>query len=321
MRILTIHSKYLIFVLLSISLLLSLYGFHVEDTPLCNHPKLCDDFILQPAESIWSNIGSKLTLDHEVQSPRVQAQIRHLLADKKKLYEVLQSAAPYIYFIHQKTQARHLPSEIALIPAIESEFNPNDQSRRGAAGLWQLMPSTALQLGIKIKAPYDGRRSVISSTEAALAYLKDLHDDFHGNWDLAISAYNCGQQKIKSATRYAGSNNFWKLNLPAETKIYLPRLLAMAEIIKNPRKYGIKLPPIGNKPYFIQLEMNKPVSLAKIAKMTGADLDTLHSLNPEYHSDNTLPNKKGAYTLLVAVKDAKQMKNKLAKNVIRTNLD
>ena len=326
MRLLTVPSKYLISAflisaLLSISLLLPLYdGFHAEDVPLYNQ-QVSDSFVIQPVESIWSNIGSKLTLDHKVQSVRVQAQIRSLLANKKKLYDILQSAAPYIYFIHQKTQARHLPSEIALIPAIESEFNPNDRSKRGAAGLWQLMPDTAIELGIKVRANYDGRRSVVSSTEAALAYFNDLKNDFHGNWDLAISAYNCGQGKVKSATRRAGSNNFWNLKLPAETKVYLPKLLAMAEIIKHPTKYGIKLPPVSNKPYFTRLELNKPVNLVKIAKTTGTDLHTLHTLNPDYRHEYPLPNKHGAYTLLVPVKKVAAMKNTLASQVIQTQLD
>lgn len=319
MRILTTPSKYLVTVLLSMSIVFSLYGFSVDDTPLCAHGS-CDAFIIQPVESIWSNIGSKLVLDHKVQSARVQKEIRNILADKKKLYEILESAAPYIYFIHQKTLARKLPSEIALIPAIESEFNPNDRSNRGAAGLWQLMPVTARELGVKVKSNYDERRNVVSSTEAALAYFSDLKNDFHGNWDLAISAYNCGQGTVKHATRRAGSTNFWNLKLPAETKVYLPKLLAIAEIIKHPEKYGVKLPPVSNRPYFIQLVMNKPVVLSTIAKTTGTDIDTLHVLNPDYRGERSQPNKHGAYTLLVPVKDAAALKSKLAKSVIQTKI-
>lgn len=317
MRMLITPSKYLISILLSFSFLFSLYGYSVDDTSFCSL-RSCEALIIQPVESIWSNIGSKLTLDHKVQSARVQAEIRKFLADKKKLYSILQSSAPYIYFIHQKTLANNLPSEIALIPVIESEFNPNDRSKRGASGLWQLMPVTATELGVKVRSNYDGRRNVVSSTEAALAYLNDLKKDFHGNWDLAISAYNCGQGKIKSAIHRTGSSNFWNLKLPAETKVYLPKLLAIAEIIKNPGKYGMKLPPINNKPYFIQLEMNKPVNLAKIAKSTGANIETLHVLNPDYRHESALPNKHGAYTLLVPVKDAAAMRSKLANTVIRT---
>lgn len=320
MRILSKPSKYLISVLLSFCFLLSLHGYNVSETTFCAQNN-CDVLIIRPVESIWNSIGSKLTLDHKAQSARVQAEIRKLLADKKKLYAILKSAAPYLYFIHQKTQARHLPSEIALIPVIESEFNPNDRSKRGAAGLWQLMPVTATELGVKVKSNYDGRRNVVSSTEAALAYLNDLKNDFNGNWDLAISAYNCGQGKIKSAIHRAGSTDFWNLKLPAETTAYLPKLLAVAEIIKHPEKYGMQLPPISNQPYFIQLEMKKPVSLTKVAKSTGTNMKTLQALNPDYrHERPALPNKRGVYTLLVPVKDAETMKNTLANKVINTRV-
>lgn len=317
MRILTTSSKYLIGSLLSIGLLFSLFGFSVENTATCDS-RNCAAFNLQPAETIWSSISTRLSLDHRLQSERVQAEIHKLLANKKKLYEILKSSAPYIYYIHQKTQARHLPSELALIPAIESEFNPNDRSKTGATGLWQLMPVTAMELGVKVKANYDGRRNIIFSTDAALAYFKDLRNSFHGNWDLAISAYNCGQGKVKSATRRAGSSNFWKLKLPAETKVYLPKLLAIAEIIQHPKKYGIKLPPVSNRPYFIQLELSKPVSLAKIAKVTGTNIKTLHVLNPDYRHEQPQPNKHGTYTLLVPLKDAAALKTKLASNLIRS---
>lgn len=316
MRTQTIHSRYLIGLLVLLSMtMLSLSGLNGNDQSFCAR-STCSDLIIQPVESIWSNIGRKLVLDHRVQSARVQAEIHKLLANKKKLYEILQSSAPYIYFIHQKTQAHHLPSEIALIPAIESEFNPNDRSKRGAAGLWQLMPMTARELGVNVKSGYDERRNVVSSTDAALAYLNDLKNNFHGNWDLAISAYNCGQGTVKSATRRAGSNNFWNLRLPAETKVYLPKLLAIAEIIKHPERYGMKLPPISNRPYFIQLILNKPVNLASIAKTTGTNINTLHALNPDYRHESAQPNKHGAYTLLVPVKDAEALKSKLAKQVI-----
>lgn len=316
---LTTSSKYLISIVLSISLLFSLFGFSVEDTSFCDRGN-CGTFTIQPVGSIWSSISARLALDHKAQSARVRAEIHKLLADKRKLYAILKSAAPYIYFIHQKTQARKLPSELALIPAIESEFNPNDRSKRGATGLWQLMPVTARELGVKVRPNYDGRRNIVSSTEAALAYFSDLKNSFHGNWDLAISAYNCGEGKVKSATRRAGSTNFWNLRLPAETKVYLPKLFAIAEIIQHPDRYGVKLPLVGNRPYFIQLELNKSVNLAKIAKTIGTDIHTLHALNPDYHQEQAQPNKHGSYTLLVPIKHAAAVKSKFSSNVIRTKV-
>ena len=243
-------------------------------------------------------MGSELNLDHRAQSAQVQAEIRKLLADRGKLYSILKAAAPYIYFIHKQTQKRGLPAEAALIPVIESEFNPDDRSTRGATGLWQLMPGTAHELGIKIRSGYDGRRNVVASTKAALAYLNDLGNNFNGNWYLAFAAYNCGEGAVHSAERRNGSHNFWNLHLSQETKLYVPKLLAVAAIVKNPKKYGVKLPPVKNEPYFAEVKVNKSMNLAKVAKSSGVSVETLHTLNPDY-KHGAVPTK-GA-TLLIPV--------------------
>jgi hypothetical protein len=254
--------------------------------------------VIKTDDSIWNNIRNDFKIDHKAQMVQVKKEIHKLLADQDKLYSILKAASPYIYFIHQQTQQRGLPAELALIPVIESEFNPNDHSNKGATGLWQLMPGTAHELGIKVRSQYDGRRNVVVSTAAALAYFKDLGVAFNGNWYLAIAAYNCGQVKIDSAVRRAGSHSFWNLAIPKETKLYLPKLLAVAEIVKNPKKYGVTLPPISNQPYFTQLKVNKPVSLNHVAKTSGIAIETLRALNPDY-AHEVLPTKKGKYILLV----------------------
>ena len=240
---------------------------------------------VQSEDSIWQSISSEFQLDHKTQTPSVQAEIRRLVADQDKFYQILKAASPYIYFIHQQTRQRSLPAEIALIPFIESEFNPNDHSNKGALGLWQLMAGTAHELGVKIKSGYDGRRNVIDSTKAALAYFKDLGESFDGNWYLAIAAYNCGQGKVASAMRRSGSDSFWNLPLPRETKFYVPRLLAVAAIIENPEKYGMQLPPVMNEPYFAEVKVTKPVSLTKVAATAGINIKTLNKLNPAYRNN------------------------------------
>ncbi|MES2218559.1 MAG: transglycosylase SLT domain-containing protein [Pseudomonadota bacterium] len=249
-------------------------------------------------DSVWTNIRQDFKMDHKAQLSQVKSEIRKLLADQNKLYSILKAASPYIYFIHQQTQQRGLPGELALIPVIESEFNPNDHSTKGATGLWQLMPGTAHELGVKVRSRYDGRRNVVVSTAAALAYFKDLGVAFDGDWYLAIAAYNCGQVKIDSAIRRAGSHSFWNLSIPKETKVYLPKLMAVAEIIKNPKKYGVTLPPIANQPYFTQLKVDKPLTLNHVAKTSGISIETLKVLNPDY-THEVMPTKKGQYILLV----------------------
>lgn len=234
--------------------------------------------------SVWEDIGRELTLNHNDNDAKVQKQIHNLLSDKAEFNKALRAATTYIYFIHQQTKALGLPSEIALIPFIESQFNPNDRSNVGATGLWQLMPSTAKGLGVNVKGNYDGRKNVIASTHAALMYFKDLGKMFHGNWYLAIAAYNCGEGNVLSATHRAGSTRFTDLKLPAETEAYVPRLLAVAAIIKNPTKYGVTLPSVNDQPYFAELEVSKPVNLNKLSQSTHIDVDTLKALNPDYVS-------------------------------------
>lgn len=269
---------------------------------------------VQPVESIWTSMSTELVLDHQNETSQVQAEIHQLLTDRNKFYEILQAAGPYIYYIYKQTQVRGLPAELALIPVIESEFNPNDRSKKGAAGLWQLMPQTAHELGVPLKSGYDGRRSVVASTKAALAYFNDLGNDFEGNWYLAIAAYDCGQGKVKSVVRRTGTDSFWKLPLPRETKHYVPKLLAVATIIKNPGKYGIKLPPIGNKPYFTELKVKKPVNLDNVAKSSGINIKMLHTLNPD-HKGMIMP-AKGSNSLLVPINQVSAVKTRLANSLV-----
>lgn len=258
-------------------------------------PKLVD---VKPVATVWNSIARELKLDHKVQTSQVKTEIRRLLADKGEFNRILNSATPYIYFIFKQTQERGLPAELALIPFVESQFNPYDRSNKGAIGLWQLMPGTARELGVKIKSGYDGRRNVIASTKAALIYFRDLGKNFKGDWYLAMAAYNCGQVKVESAVRRAGHRNFWDLSLPRDTKYYVPRLLAVAEIIKNPQKYGVKLPAILNSPYFTEMKVEKSLNLSEIAQSSGISVKILQTLNPDY-KQGLVPK---AYSLLIPVK-------------------
>lgn len=220
-------------------------------------------------QSIWSAIGANLNLDHHTQNPRVQQEIRHILRDKKSFVTILNHSRPYLYYIYSQTQKDHLPAELTLIPVIESEYNPNDHEPNGAYGLWQLMPATARILKVKMSNGFDGRHDTVASTKAALTFFRDLNTQFKGNWNLAIAAYNCGPGCVASAVRRSDSTNYFNLSLPLETKIYVPRLLAIAAIVKDPQKYGVTLPPIKNGPYLGNLPVKKSVSLASNVKSHG----------------------------------------------------
>lgn len=263
---------------------------------------------------VWRTISNDLQLDHKTETRAVRTEIQKILSEKGKFENILKSAAPYIYFIYEQTEQHHLPAEIALIPIIESEFNPNDYSKKGATGLWQLMPRTASELGVRVKGGYDGRRNVIASTKAALAYFKDLGGQFKGNWYLAVAAYDAGQGKVASAVRHAGSTNFLNLKLPKETKLYVPKLLAVAEIISHPEKYHVALPRDTNMPYFAQLKTKTPVNLMQLAKASGIDLKTLQTLNPDYKNGKVPA--KGPYTLLVPIEEMNAVKKRLGTKLV-----
>lgn len=244
-------------------------------------------YIFSNPTPLWQKISSALKLDHYPQNKRVQAQIREILADKKSFETILTRSSPYLYYIYSKTQEKHLPAEIALIPIIESEFNPYDHSSVGAKGLWQLMPGTAKLLGVKIKNGYDGRLNVISSTNAAITFFNDLGKEFSGKWDLAFAAYNCGPGCIASAVKKSKSNDFFNLKIPLETKLYVPKLFAVAYLIKHAKEYGITLPDIKNAPYFKKVEITSPESLSHYASTTGSNLKLLKTLNPDYSNKVT----------------------------------
>lgn len=253
------------------------------------------------ANTIWYSLVQDFQLNHQTDTVQVQKEIRSLLANPEQFNQILQAAGPYMYYIFKETKAHNLPGEIALIPFIESEFNPNNSSGKGALGLWQLMPQTAKDLGVQVKSGYDGRRNVEASTDAALAFFQDLKNSNNDNWYLAIAAYNCGQGKIDSATKRAGSHDFWKLPLPQETKLYVPKLLAVAAILENPEKYGVQLPPVSNKPYFTEVSVpTKSVNLNTVSKVTGVSVATLQKLNPDVKHATVLP-KNVAHTVLVPV--------------------
>lgn len=242
--------------------------------------------ITEASVPVWGEIASQLNLNDHVDSPRVQKQLHELLTNKSELQKSLQNSAPYIYYIYSQLKARHLPAELALIPIIESNYNPYDHNSIGANGLWQLMPGTAKGLGVKIKQGYDGRRDLISSTNAALDYYTWLANKFKNNWYLAIAAYNCGDGAVSAAVKRAHSNDYFHLSLPLETKLYVPRLLAIAIILKNPQKYGIELPTVKDTAAFTTVEINHTTSLKNYALKNGIDLKSLQQFNPEYRDTN-----------------------------------
>lgn len=241
--------------------------------------------------TLWAPIRAHLQLSaREENRPQVQKQIRWFAKNPAYLKDAVNRAAPYIYYVYAQVRKRDLPTELVLLPIIESGYNPSaTNSSSGAAGLWQLMTSTAKGYGVHQDRGFDGRRDIYSSTNAALNYLTYLRSFFGGDWLLAIAAYDTGEGNVQSAirhnTREDKSTHFWALPLASETRSYIPRLLALAAIVKNPAKYGVSLPPVSDKPYLELVNANS-MSLTRVAKLAGMDVADLKELNPGVKSSS-----------------------------------
>ncbi|WP_083503809.1 lytic transglycosylase [Legionella nautarum] len=244
------------------------------------------------APNVWDVLRSQFSLNHEVSQPDVQSQLRWLVTHPHYLQKLAQ-AEPYIYHIVTEVKKRGLPGELALLPMIESAYNPFAYSGVGAAGLWQLMPRTGNDWGLKQDWWFDARRSIRPSTNAALNYLTHLRKYFNGNWILAIAAYDSGEgtvaRAIKSSGQTAGNIHFWSLPVPNETRAYVPRLLALAEIIQYPQRYRIRLPDIPHTPYFEEVNIGSQIDLNHAAKLAGMSYKDLIKLNPGYNRWATAP--------------------------------
>ena len=265
------------------------------------------------ALNVWERIRSGFDLP-EVTHKRVQQELDWFKRHPEYMNRVVERARPYLYYIIETVEAAGLPSEIALLPIVESAFQPFAYSHGRAAGIWQFIPSTGKRYGLKQNWWYDGRRDVYESTKAAVKLLKNLNTNFNGDWMHALAAYNTGggrvNRSIKRNKKRGKSSDFFALNLPKETRAYVPKLLALKMIINHPEEYGIRLDPIPNEPYFEQVKLDSQIDLALAAEMADLPLDDLYRLNSGYNRWATSP--KGPYDLLLPISHAEKFKTKLA---------
>lgn len=270
--------------------------------------------IAHAAPDVWDVLRNEFAMNHEVTRPEVQEQIRWLASHPSYLHKVCRQSEPYIYHIVGEIKKRKLPGELALLPMIESAYDPFAYSGAGAAGLWQLMPRTGSDLGLKQDWWFDGRRSIGPSTDAALNYLLYLKKYFNGHWILAIAAYDSGEgtisRAIKSSQRPQRPIDFWNLPIPRETKVYVPRFLALAEIIKNPGRYKVELPSIPYLPYFEEVNIGSQIDLNHAAKLAGISYKELIKLNPGFNRWTTAPYK--PFKLLIPTEKVEHFNNNLA---------
>lgn len=244
-------------------------------------------------QNLWLVMAQNFSLPADVHHSNVQRQLQRDIQNPKYILRLTQNAKPYLYYVFQETKKLHLPAELALIPMIESDYIPGGSSKRGAVGLWQLMPDTASGYGIKMNSWYDGRRNTETSTKAALNFLSYLYTTFNHNWLLALAAYNAGPGTVMTAIRYNQQHgkptDFWALPLPRQTKHYIPKLLALAAIIQHPHTYGVHLAPVPNKALTDTVTINKQMKLKTIAVLAHTSVHTVKKLNPALRRETTPP--------------------------------
>lgn len=242
---------------------------------------------------LWASLRGDFKMEHNDYNPAVQEEIQWYENHQKRLNQALTNSAPYLYYIYQQVQARHLPGEYVLLPIMESAYDPFATSYAGATGLWQLMPETANGFGLTHNYWYDGSRDVYASTQAALNYISYLGGFFNGDWDLATAAYNSGEGTVQRAIQINASRgqqtDFWHLPLPRQTEQYVPELLALAIIIDDPSRYGVTLPAIKNGPYFTAVSVDTEIDMSHIAQLSDTNVNDLVQLNSGYSHDVTDP--------------------------------
>lgn len=239
------------------------------------------DFQVYRPTNLWDRVRGGFNME-EVNPALIETHERWYQRHPGYLQRALERSRKYLYHIVDEVEKRGMPAEIALLPVIESAFNPTALSPRKASGIWQFIPSTGRIYGLKQTDGYDGRRDVLEATRAALDYLEDLHAMF-GRWDLALGAYNCGEGCMDRALSRAGSeSDYASLRLPTETKHYVPKLLAVRNIIQDPARFGIALGDVANEPYFMQVSLSRHMEAQQVARLAEMSLEEVFSLNPAY---------------------------------------
>jgi len=262
--------------------------------------------------NIWPRIRKQLTFDIPNQK-RLISQRNWYVKHPSYLNRVAKRAEPFLYYIVQELEKNNMPIELAFLPIVESAFDPFAYSHGRASGMWQFVPGTGERFGMKQNWWYDGRRDVVASTEGAIKYLKYLHKFFDGDWMLALAAYNSGEGRVRNAVRknkrLGKATDFWSLDLPKETRAYVPKLLALADIVKRPEDFNLSLYSIDNKTVLSQVDIKSQLDLAKAATLAGLSLAELQRLNPGFNRWATDPD--GPHNLLIPNHKVTDFKSKL----------
>ena len=248
--------------------------------------------VYAPSDNLWIRIRDGFEME-PMNSPLEIEQVRWLAARPDYVNRSMTRSSRYLFYIVQEVNARNMPTEIALLPFVESAFVTNAKSNAKAVGLWQFMPATGKDFRLTQNVFRDERRDVVQSTDAALDYLQRLNNQF-GSWELALAAYNWGAGNItKAQKRNAAAGlpiDYESLTLPRETRNYVPKLMAYRQIVLDPQAYGIVLPDLENHPYFVAVDVGSDIDVALVIKLADIPADEFYSLNPSFNKPVILSN-------------------------------
>ncbi|HET8789839.1 MAG TPA: LysM peptidoglycan-binding domain-containing protein [Modicisalibacter sp.] len=259
-----------------------------------------DALVLIPAvpTTVWEDLRDGFQWQIDTDEPRVQEWIDYYRSHPQSVATIAEQARPWLGWVIDELERHGMPSEIALLPFIESAYDPTARHPGGATGLWQFMPGTGDALGLQRDWWYDGRLDVIASTRAAIEYLQQQANQWYdGDLELALAAYNAGAGTVNHALRAAVARgepaDYWHLDLPRQTMDYVPKLLALSAIIAEPERYGVTLPKIPDSPAFARVELKGQLALERVAKLADVSLDKLEALNPALLQNTAVPRRAG----------------------------
>ncbi|MFK7731903.1 MAG: LysM peptidoglycan-binding domain-containing protein [Pseudomonadales bacterium] len=254
---------------------------------------------------LWTRIEQGFEIPKQT-NKRISAQKQWFLRNTDYMDRVSRRSARYLHYVVTELEEANMPMELALLPIVESAFDPFAYSHARASGMWQFIGATGKRYGMKQNWWYDGRRDIVASTAGAIAYLRDLQKEFNGDWLLALAAYNTGEGNVRKAIRRnkrAGKpTDFWSLRLPRETRMYVPRLLAVAELLQQKNSNGQVFNPITDEAYFAIVQTGSQLDLAQAAALGGLDMEEIYLLNPGLNRWATPPD--GPHRLLIPAKNA-----------------
>ncbi len=280
-------------------------------SPAASFPAAFDDIddVPLPDPDLWQRIRMGFGLE-ALDSPLVAEHEAWYTNRPEYIKRFVERGSLYLHYIVEQVEKRHMPTEVALLPVIESAFNPKAYSRAKAAGLWQFIPSTGKNYGLAQDWWKDNRRDVVAATDAALSYLQRLHDMF-GSWELALAAYNCGEGCVARAIAYNQRRglptDYASLKLPPETRNYVPKLFAVKNIVLSPAAYGIELESVPDSPYFTAVKAPAKIDVKVAAKLAGLSEEEFTALNPAH----TKPVASGTGTFILPVASAETFSTNL----------